>query len=117
MPHTKLGTKFSKLLVRESRTSNVANLSCILVPDLSGTCSIASKFLVRGSGTSNLGGELLVYHRPYLLAQHVFESLKLMGQMPETSWKFDLDHSHSLQVQSNKKGLHGCVHMYKLLMI
>jgi len=27
----------SKLLVPESRTSNFANLSCILVPDLSGT--------------------------------------------------------------------------------
>jgi len=48
------------------RASNFANLSCILVPDFvwheklgqNRTCAIASKFLVRDSGTiSNLDGK------------------------------------------------------------
>jgi len=48
---------WSKLLLPESRTSTVANLSCILVSDLSGT-RIECKFLVQDSGASNLDEEL-----------------------------------------------------------
>jgi len=52
---------------QKSRTSNSARLSCILVPDClvwyqklgqNRTCTIASRFLVRDSVTSNLDGKL-----------------------------------------------------------
>jgi len=54
--------------VPESHTSNFANLTCILLPDLSGTRNLdrvehvlllPSYFLVRDSGTSKLDGELV----------------------------------------------------------
>ena len=91
----------AQLLVPKSCTSNFANLSCILVPDLSGTRTLdrvehallLPKFLVRDySGTSNLNGELgscavrvrpIVHDPSYLSKLLVVESSDVKSLRPK----------------------------------